>query len=139
MLFVRILFPKELRSFPYRRHIRIALRTLHILSGGVLLGGHVFNQPVEALQLWLIATVVSGLLLLLTDLYASATILFELRGVVGILKISLLLLVPVFWPQRVFILMLVLIIGAISSHMTGRLRHRRVLFSRCRAIDYSKS
>jgi len=139
MFFVRILFPKELRSFPYRRNIRITLRTLHILSGGVLLGGHVFNQPVEALHLWLIATVLSGLLLLLTDLYASAAILFELRGVVGILKISLLLLVPIFWQQRIFILMLVLIIGAVSSHMTGRLRHRRVLFSRCQAIDYSKS
>jgi len=136
MVFLQILFPKKLRSFPYRRNIRIALRTLHILSGGVLLGGHVFNQPV--LQVWLISTVMSGLLLLLTDLYASMTILFELRGLVAIIKISLLLLVPIFWQQRVFILILVLIIGAVSSHMTGRLRHKRILFSGWRSIDYSK-
>ena len=138
MVFLQILFPKKLRSFPYRRNIRIALRTLHILSGGVLLGGHVFNQPVDAIQVWLISTVMSGLLLLLTDLYASMTILFELRGLVAIIKISLLLLVPIFWQQRVFILILVLIIGAVSSHMTGRLRHKRILFSGWRSIDYSK-
>jgi len=139
MACLNIFFPKKLRSFPHRRNIRIALRTLHILSGGVLLGGHIFNQPVDALHVWLLATICSGLLLLLTDVYASATILFELRGLVALLKIGLLLLVPIFWPQRVLILLLILIIGAVSSHMTGRLRHRRILFNQCRAIDYLKS
>jgi len=138
MSVLKVLFPGVLRSFPYRRAIRTTLRTLHILSASILLGGHVFNQPEDALNVWLFATISSGVLLLLTDLYASLAILFELRGMVAVLKIGLLLMVPFFWPQRVAILVLILVIGAVSSHMTGRLRHRRIVFSSCSCIDYKK-
>lgn len=138
MSVLRVLFPRVLRRFPYQRAIRITLRTLHILSASILLGGHLFNQPLDALYVWLYAAMTSGVLLLLTDLYASLTILFELRGMVAVLKIGLLLMVPFFWSQRVAILVLILIIAVVSSHMTGRLRHRRIVFSSCSSIDYKK-
>ncbi len=135
---LRIFFPEQLRDFPLRRSIRIGLRTIHILTAGVLLGGHVFNQPVDLLEPWLIAAITTGILLLLTDLHASVTILLEFRGLVAVIKLAMVCLVPVFWEQRVLILMIVLAIGAVSSHMSGRIRHRRLLFSRCDAIGYSK-
>jgi hypothetical protein len=132
-------FPKNLRNFPQRRNVRTGLRTIHILTTGVLLGGHIFNQPVGVLEVWLFAAISSGLLLLLTDLHASATILLEFRGLVAVLKIGLVCLVPIFWEQRVFLLIVVLVIGAVSSHMSGKIRHRRLLFSECEAISYSKN
>ncbi len=135
---LRLFFPEKLRNFPQRRNVRVGLRTIHLLTTGVLLGGHVFNQPVAVLEPWLFAAIVSGLLLLLTDLHASVAILLEFRGMVALLKIALVCLIPFFWEQRVFLLIVVLAIGAISSHMSGKIRHRRVIFSQCEAISYSK-
>jgi hypothetical protein len=136
---LRLFFPEKLRTFPQRRNVRMGLRTIHILTTGILLGGHVFNQPVAILEPWLFAAIASGLLLLLTDLHASVTILLEFRGMVALLKIALVCLIPFFWKQRIFLLIVVLTIGAVSSHMSGKIRHRRLLFSNCEEISYSKN
>ncbi|MCB1756085.1 MAG: hypothetical protein KDJ38_11210 [Gammaproteobacteria bacterium] len=122
-----LLFPEEPRTFPFRRTVRTLLRTLHILAIGTLLGGHIFEQPVELLEPWLWASVISGLLLLATDMHASFEVFFQVHGLVVLLKVALLMLVPVFWEQRVWILIAVLVIGSVSSHMPGRFRHYRLL------------
>ena len=119
-----ILFPAQPRTFPYRRTIRICLRTLHILTTGVLLGGHMFDQPPEVLLAWLWGSIVSGLLLFATDLHASCAVLIELRGMAVFVKILLLLLVPFMWEFRVPLLIASLIIGAVSSHIPRTYRHR---------------
>ena len=72
--------------------------------------------------LW--ATVITGTIILLTDLHSSLAILFEVRGIAILIKITLLLLIPVFWEQRVTLLICVLLIGAISSHLPKRYRHK---------------
>lgn len=120
----RVLFPKEHRTLPFRRTIRILFRALHIMTAGVLLGGHIFNQPVLILEPWLWATVITGTIILLTDLHSSLAILFEIRGIAILFKIVLLLLIPVFWEQRIPLLICILLIGAISSHLPKRYRHK---------------
>lgn len=119
-----LLFPDKPRTLPFRRTLRIVSRSLHIMTAGVLLGGHIFNQPVEILEPWLWATVITGMIILLTDLHASLTILFELRGIAVLIKISLLFLIPFFWDQRVVILICILLIGGISSHLPKCYRHK---------------
>lgn len=122
-----LLFPEEPRDFPYRRTVRTILRTIHILTMGVLLGGHVFEQPVDVLEPWLWGVVLSGLLLLATDMHASMAVFNQVHGLVVLIKVALLFLVPFFWDQRVAILILVLVIGSVSSHMPGRFRHRKLI------------
>ncbi len=122
--FLSYLFPNKPRDFPFRRTIRISGRALHIMTAGVLLGGHVFNQPAAILEPWLWATVITGIIILLTDLHASLAILFEVRGIAILIKTILLLLIPVFWKQRIFILISILLIGAVSSHLPKRYRHK---------------
>ena len=121
-----LLFPDELRTFPFRRTVRTILRTLHILTIGTLLGGHIFSQPVAVLEPWLWGAMLSGFLLLATDMHASMAVFYQIHGLVVIIKVGLLLLVPMFWDYRVEILILVLAIGSVSSHMPGRFRHRRI-------------
>jgi len=89
-----------------------------------LLGGHIFNQTEAVLEPWLWTTVVTGLIILITDLHSSLAILFEVRGIAIIFKIALLLLIPLFWEERITLLVLVLLIGAISSHLPKRYRHK---------------
>lgn len=122
------LFPEQPREFPYRMAVRLSLRALHIMTTGVLLGGHIFHQPVSVLEPWLWVAVLSGLAILLTDIYSSFAVLFEIRGVVVLIKIGLLTLITVFWEQRIILLILILFIGAISSHMPKRYRHRLLFF-----------
>jgi hypothetical protein len=121
------LFPSVPREFQFRRTIRIGLRTLHILSAGTLLGGHIFSQPTDTLIPWLAAAGVTGALLLLTDLYATCAILFEARGVATIAKLIVLGLVAIFPTHTVALLITVMVIGSVSSHLPKRYRHRVLL------------
>ena len=130
------LFPNKPRDFPFRRTIRILSRALHILVASVLLGGHIFNQPVAILEPWLWATVITGLIILLTDLHASLAILFEVRGIAILIKISLFLLIPVFWEQRITLLIFILLFGAISSHLPKRIRHKLFFINNNIQSDY---
>jgi hypothetical protein len=125
------LFPSVPRSFPWRRGVRTMLRAAHILTGGVLVGGVLFDQPPEVLSPWVHGMLISGFLLLATDLYASFAILCEVRGASVLTKLGLTALVPVFWGARLELLIAALLLGAVSSHMPGRYRHR-VLFLRGR-------
>ena len=120
----QLLLPEKPRDFPYRRWVRMSCRALHIFGIGVLLGGHVFEQPVDLIMPWLLLAVASGFLLLATDLVASCAVLFEARGLAILAKLLLLLLVPILWDARVFILAIALVIGVFFSHMPGKYRHR---------------
>lgn len=126
-----LLFPAQPRDFPHRRALRSLLRALHILAGGMLLGGHFFQVDAAAVLPWAWATAGFGAALFATDLHASAAVLFELRGVVVLAKIVGMLLVPVFWDARVELIGALLFAGAISSHVSGKYRHR-VLFGPAR-------
>ena len=111
------------------------MRAAHILTGGVLLGGYVFSASATALQWWWSTTMISGALLLATDLHASCAALIEVRGVVVMVKLGLLLMVPAAGAYAVFLLAGVLIIGAISSHLPGRFRHKALLLSNRVTVD----
>jgi len=122
--FLSSLFPDKPRDLPFRLSIRVLSRALHILAAGVLLGGHIFNQTEAILEPWLWTTVATGIIILITDLHSSLAILFEVRGMAILFKIILLLLIPLFWEERISLLVCVLLIGAISSHLPKRYRHK---------------
>jgi hypothetical protein len=126
-----LLLPEVPRDFPFRRAVRGLLRALHILAGGILLGGHFFQVDAATVLPWAWATAGFGAALFATDLHASAAVLFELRGVVVLGKIGVMLLVPVFWDARVELIGALLLAGAISSHVSGKYRHR-ILFGPAR-------
>ena len=133
-----LLFPATPRSFPGVRAVRMTLRALHILVAGTLLGGHLLGQSQEVLLPWLVATVISGGLLLALDLYATFAVLCEVRGLIVIVKCLLTALVALLWQARVVLLLLVLALGVYGSHMSGKLRHH-LLWMRDRVeVDRSK-
>ncbi len=123
-----LLFPEEPRDFPFRRTARSLLRALHILTGGTLLGGYIFNQPSADLEPWLIGTMATGLLLLATDLHASFAVLCEVRGFLTVGKLLLLVIVPALADASTALAATVLMIGAVGSHLPRRYRHKVLLF-----------
>lgn len=121
------LFPNPPRGFPGRRWVRVLLRAGHILCTGVLLGGHVFEQPRDILFPWLISSIGTGALMLAIDLHSSLAVLCEVRGLMILAKILLVAATALFWDIRVGLLIAVVAIGGIGSHTSRTIRHR-VLF-----------
>ena len=127
-----LLFPDPPRRVPCERGINIALRTAHLMTFGILLGGHVFDVAPERLILSLYLTIASGAGLIALELYRSCRWVYLLKGVLVSLKLVLLIAAGVWWDQRVVLLLLVVLLGSVGSHLPARLRyysvvHRRVL------------
>jgi len=125
-----ILFPATIRRVPGERGINIALRTAHLMTSGILLGGHVFDVPAHRLILFLYLTIASGAGLILLDLYSSCRWIYLGKGVTVILKLSLVIAAGVWWEHRVVLLLLVVLIGSVGSHMPARFRYYSLIHGR---------
>lgn len=101
----------------------IALRTAHIVAGGVLFGGHVFNIGTERLTGWFVSTLVTGALLVIFEIKHGRRWAVEGRGLLVLAKMLILCSLPWFWRQRVPLLFAVIVLGSVGSHMPKRLRH----------------
>ncbi len=117
---------------PYARGISILCRTIHIAATGILLGGHVFAIPESRLLTLLYLSILSGAGLIGIELYSSCKWVYQGKGVLVLIKLLLVAAVAIFWEQRVWLLLMALVIGSVGSHMPGRfryysIRHRRVI------------
>jgi len=117
------ILPPEKRQPGWNRALRILLRTVHILGFSVLLGGHWFDLPRETLTPWLYLAVFSGAGLMGLDLLAGLDWFLQLAGAMTAAKLVVLGLIPLFWEQRLSLLLAALVIGSVGSHMPGSLRH----------------
>jgi hypothetical protein len=119
-----VLCPTPPRRIPGQRALGIALRTAHLATFGALLGGHAFGVDPDRLRPFLAATALSGLALVALELASTCEWLLEGRGLAVVAKLAVLAAVPVFWEQRVALLLAVVVIASVTSHMPARFRHR---------------
>ncbi len=119
-----MLFPESPRDFPGRRLLRSMLRAVHILGGGMLIAAFHYAQSDTEIMLWVAIAGLSGLILLITDLYASFAVLLEWRGLAMMAKIGGLLLLPVADGFEIALLVGILVTGSVSSHLSRKFRHR---------------
>ena len=102
----------------------IALRTLHLASFGILLGGHAFAVEADRLLPALYLTIASGAGLIAIEVYVMWLYwLFLGKGVMVLLKLAILLAIPSFCEHRVILLLVVVVIASAGSHMPARFRH----------------
>lgn len=106
-----------------RRWFRISCRSLHLLTMGVLVGGHVWGATAEDLRPWLVGVVLSGAGLMATDVFQNVGYLREVRGAVQLAKIALVAAVALLWEYRVAVLVAVVVLSGVVSHMPGRYRY----------------
>ena len=126
---VPLLFPAEPRSFPGRRGVKIVLRAAHVFCAGVLVGAFVLGATAELRTAWLWAAIGSGCLVLLLDLHESAAFLFQVRGLVVAVKLTLLAALPLFQDEhQPWVLGLLVVISVLSSHAPSRVRYHVLVF-----------
>lgn len=129
----RFLFPEPVRTLPCARAWNIAFRTAHIAVTGIVFGAHVFEVDEGRLLTWFyLLTALTGIGLVVVEVYPSCRWFYQGRGVAVLVKLALLCLMPRFWSYRVLILITVVVIASVGSHMPGRFRyysfvHRRIL------------
>src|ERR1039457_3611834 len=109
------------------RALNIALRTAHIGVTGALFGGHVFGTAAERLLPCLYLTILSGIALLIVELYPEWRRLFEVRTAMIAAKLSLLCLLPWRWTCGVPLLIVGIIIPSTASHSPRRYRYYSIL------------
>lgn len=122
-----VLFPDPPRTIPHARLLNISCRTVHLAAFGMLLGGHAWDVEAHRLSLALWLTIASGVALMTLELLAGAHWLLEARGLMVLLKLGLLLLVPLVWEHRLFLLLAVVAVASVGSHMPARFRHASLL------------
>ena len=109
-----------------RRWLRISMRAVHLGGISGIVGGSWLEAEAAQLQPWLLAMLLSGSVLLLTEIDTGRPYLPEMRAQLMIVK-GLLLAAAVWLPGwRLVLLLAVIGLSAVVSHMPGRLRHLRI-------------
>jgi hypothetical protein len=118
-----LLFPAEPRKLTWGRPVQVGLRTVHIVAMGMVLGGIARGGTYETLLPWILATVLSGVLLLGVDLCKSGLFLAQGAGFAVLLKLGLLGLGNLFPAARLEWYLAATAVASIGSHMTSAWRH----------------
>ena len=114
-----------------KRGLSLLLRTMHLASFGILLGGHTFAIDADRLLPALYLTIASGIGLMALEISTIGPHwLFMGKGATVLVKLLILLAVPYVWDYRLPLLLLVVAIASVGSHMPARYRHYSLLEGR---------
>ena len=118
-----------------RRFWNILFRTLHLTAFGLVLGGAAFHVEPARVTPALIATIMTGALLVMLEIHDDPRWPFLGKGLFVLGKLVLLLLVPVFPGACVPLLIAIVVLAAVGAHMPRRFRHYSVLERRVVSCD----
>ena len=125
-----LLLPEPRRRFRHSRAWNVTARTVHLAATGILLGGHFFGAPADALIPWLWTAIASGTVMFGLELYTSFDWLTQIGGLVVVAKVAVLCVIPFAWSARVPLLFVVVMMAGVGSHMPGKFRHYSLLYGR---------
>lgn len=120
---IPFLFPDPPRRLPADRLWRVLVRTAHLLTMALVLGGLAYGIGWERLRPMVWAAGITGWLLFAFDLYKSGETLFQGSGVAVLLKLGCLGLGGLFAGRRFAWYLAAAAIASVGAHMSGRLRH----------------
>jgi hypothetical protein len=115
--------PAARPRIPGARAAQVLLRSLHIVAMALVLGGIARGASFEDLQIPILWTVLTGLLLLILDLARRCLALSQGSGVALLLKLAALGLGNLFPAARLEWYLAATFIASIGSHMPGDWRH----------------
>jgi hypothetical protein len=124
---IPILAPDEPRDLPGQRSLKLLFRASHVLTAGVYTAAHILDAGEATHDEWFAATLVSGVLILLVDIYESASFLLQVRGFFLVGKLAFLTGLRLLGLEGGWTLGALLFASVVSSHAPGSVRHYQVL------------
>jgi len=102
----------------------VLLRSMHIVSTAIVLGGVFLGAGYGDIYIAIWAAILSGFLMLLADIYKSPRVLLQGRGIFALLKLAFLgtgfFLLP---GHRFYWYMGATVIASVGSHMPKAVRY----------------
>jgi len=129
------LFPRQMRDLPGGRWARIALRTLHLIGIAGLGGAYLYPLAPALWHPYLLLTLGSGVLLLLSEIWSHGIWLIQLRGLAILLKCALLGLGLLLPQSSATVLFAVVAISGVIAHAPGRVRYFSLWHGRVYTYD----
>lgn len=124
---VRALFPVKPRLFPGQRWLNISLRSAHLVGIAGIGGGFLFGlNEAQWLPFWHLS-LSTGVFLSLLYIWSSAIWLFELSGLIIVIKVLLLGTAVILPAWRAELFTLIILISSLIAHAPGRIRGYRIL------------
>jgi len=108
---------------PCARGIQVVLRSIHIASMALVLGGLAHGGTYETLRISIYVTILSGIFLFLVDLSRGCLVITQGSGMAAFLKLLLLGLGNMFPESRLHYYLAATFVASVGSHMSGNWRH----------------
>jgi hypothetical protein len=121
--FGALLFPREPRSFPGRRVVKISLRAAHVLCSGVAVGTLWLDVADPLRSQWIASAAITGLAMLALDLHETGVFLVQARGLIVLIKVGLLGALRWLGPWQGWAMAALMVLSVISSHASSRFRY----------------
>ena len=118
------LFPATPRDLPGLYRLELPLRIVHIAAMAVVLGATPYVHDRRALRFAILPMVFSGLAMLAIELGRSCTFLLQLRGVLTLLKFTLITLGAVFPDHRFGWYLAATVLAVLGAHLPETVRIR---------------
>lgn len=114
----------------WTRVLDIIFRTAHVGMISVVSGGLVFGVPRDRLVIWGYFVIITGCLLIVSEMYHRRHWLYQVRGIFVIIHAGL-FGISFFYPNLALLFLpLAIIIGMVGSHMPKRIRYYSLLHKR---------
>jgi len=122
----RMLFPDRSRRFPGWRWLHLALRSLHLIGLGGLGGAYVYALPESEWLAFFWLTVLTGLIMMLLQVWANAIWLLQVRGLAIVVKLALLLGMSLAGSHSLTLFVVIILISGVVAHAPADLRYYSV-------------
>ncbi len=127
MDFTKFLFPEINRNFWGKRWGKVVLLNLHLIGVCGYVGGKIFHGSYESYKYYFFLTMITGMILVLIELYSNLIWIIQNRGWMILVKVLLLSQMKHVAPYEwIFLLALVFISGWIS-HAKGSFRYYSII------------
>ena len=126
----QIFFPEESRSLWGKRWLNVIFRTAHLCGIAVYTGGVFFNITTELVMPSYLISAVSGLAIMVMDLYTNGKWVFQNRGLFIFIKIGLLGVIPHFGEFMKWGVLGIIVLSSYISHATADVRYYSVFHKR---------
>ncbi|MCG6967759.1 MAG: hypothetical protein LJE59_14765 [Chromatiaceae bacterium] len=119
---VQTLFPTPPRWFRGERWVNIVLRSLHLVGVAGIGGGFLFDLDPTVWETYWYLTLATGTALSAIYVWCTAAWLFELKGLVILVKTALLWIALTYPSVRSELFVAIVILSGLIAHAPARLR-----------------
>lgn len=104
------------------RWMNISLRTVHLIGVAGVGGAFLYRVQVSEWKPYLLLLIISGSGMFLLEIKANIHCVFQIRGMVTVVKVAL-LLVSIYVGLQAYILIGIIVLSGIVSHAPGKVRY----------------